>query len=1135
MKLRSRMVLTIVLALSVTTASASADDALLNGFRDPPSGARPRVWWHWMNGNVTKEGITLDLEWMKRIGLGGAENFQVFMGPLGPGQVVGKRLAYMSPEWRDAFHHAAATADKLDLELGIAASPGWSETGGPWVPLAHGMKKFVWSETYVTGGAPFHAALPEPPNVVGPYQSLPLEGFQSGQVGPSIKNARFYVDSAVVAYPAPEGDAPSTEQNASVTASAGHIDRAALSDATLSHPQSLPMAPPGQSAWVEFEYPAPVTIRAMTVMIGGISSLPGFGTAPPPIGLESSQDGQSFTQVLAPKVLRVPAFGTQPIPMTVAVPPTKAKHFRIIFVTPQPQPPMPAIYGPAAPPATSWSIPQLALHVDPRVDRVEDKAGFVPAVGLDSDPTPDDKIAIPKQDVIDLTAKMRPDGTLDWTPPPGRWIVLRIGYSLLGITNHPAPLEATGLEVDKFNGAYVKEYLDRYLDQYEEVTMGLMGAHGLRAITNDSWEDGSQNWTDDMLAQFQKRRGYDPRPWLPVLTGRIVQSASASDKFLWDFRETLADLVADEHYDQIETEIKARGLIHYGEAHEEGRVFVGDGMAVKRRDDVPMGAMWTQAPGVYKEQYGYDADIRESASVAHIYGQNLVAAESMTSNGPAWGWSPETLKPIVDQEFAMGVNRVIIHTSVHQPLVDKAPGLALGPFGQWFTRNETWAEEAKPWIDYIARSDFLLQQGRFVADVLYFYGEGSNITAIFGDHAPPIPAGYNFDYVNADALIHELSVKDGKVVTRSGMSYRVIALDPRTAHMSVALLRALRDLVRGGAVVVGDKPTDTPSLADDSAEFRRLADEVWGNGDGLHAFGRGRAIGRTSIADALKALNVAPDFEPSKPDAGLSFVHRAVEDGDIYYVDNRTDVPESLTAAFRVTGKEAELWHADTGAAEPASYKVEGDRTGVPLTLGPHETVFVVFRKPTTLAERRLPAASETTLAEIEGPWTVSFDKGPCAPKPATFDRLVSWSDSADAQTKYFSGTATYRKTLNVPREWLKGDRVLLDLGSVKNLASVSVNGKSIGMAWKAPFRLDATTVLRPGDNALSVQVTDLWVNRLIGDQQPAPKEKCAYADPQFAYRADSPLVPAGLLGLVRILRASDTRNRAMIDSRGLK
>jgi hypothetical protein len=1106
------------------TGSAAADDALMKGFTDPPNGARPRVWWHWLNGNISKEGITLDLEWMKRVGIGGAESFQGFLGPMGPGKVVDKQLPYMSEGWQDAMHHAAVTADRLGLELGIAASPGWSETGGPWVMPAHGMKKFVWSETFVNGGQPFRGILRRPPDAVGPYQGLTLSGFQSSAVDASIKNSKFYADSAVVAYRTPDGDLPPAEMDAAVTASAGQIDGAALTDGTLANPQSLPMATPGQFAWIRFDYPEPIMVRAMTVMVGEISSLPGFGTAPPPIGLESSDDGQNFSPVLPSKVLRTPAFGSEPIPVTVAVKPTKARHFRVVFVTPPPQPAMPPIYGPGAPPATSWSIRELILHPDPRVERVEDKAGFVPAPGLAESPTPEAGIAIARRDIIDLTGKMHADGSLDWTPPPGRWAVLRIGYSLLGITNHPAPAEATGLEVDKFNHTYVKDYLDAYLAQYRDATKGLIGRRGITAITNDSGEDGSQNWTDDMLIQFQKRRGYDPRPWLPVLTGRVVGSAAASDRFLWDFRATLGDLVADEHYDQIARSTKERGMIHYGESHEGGRAFVGDGMAVKRGVDVPMGAMWVQSPGVYKEQYSYDADIRESASVAHIYGQNFVAAESLTAIPAPWGWSPETLKPVIDQELAMGVNRIVIHTSVHQPLVDKAPGLSLGIFGQWFTRNESWAEQAKPWIDYIARSDFMLQQGRFVADLLYYYGEDSNITAIFGDHAPAVPAGYNFDYVNADALMHELFVKDGNVVTRSGMRYRVIALDPRAGHMSVPVLRALHSLVQAGAIVIGDKPTDTPSLADDPAEFKRLTDAVWGAGEDEHAFGTGKAVPKIAIADALKTLGVHPDFTASnaEADTDLLFVHRATTDADIYYVDNPTDRAKSVVATFRVAGREAELWHADSGASEPASYDIAEGRTTVPLTLGPYETVFVVFRNPAHATGRTVPV-QEFSASSIEGSWLVSFDKGPCAPSATNLERLQSWSDSADARLKYFSGTATYRKTIQVPSDWISGNgRTSIDLGSVKNLAEVVVNGKSLGTVWKPPFRVDATSALKAGDNTLEVRVTNLWVNRLIGDLQPGITSKCGFAEPQPLYQADSPLLTAGLLGPVSIVRSGE-------------
>jgi hypothetical protein len=664
--------------------------------------------------------------------------------------------------------------------------------------------------------------------------------------------------------------------------------------------------------------------------------------------------------------------------------------------------------------------------------------------------------------------------------------------------------------------------MDKYLDSYKE-TVGaeFMGKRGIRYVVNDSWEAGTQNWTDNMIADFTRLRGYDPHPWLPVLAGHVVESAQASDQFLWDLRKTIADLTATEHYGQLETTLKARGMGHYGESHESGRAFIADGMEVKKYNDIPMSAMWVQTPGVNKERYGYDADDRESASVAHIYGQNLAAAESMTANiNSAWAWSPATLKPTADQELVNGINRIVIHESAHQPLVDKAPGLTLGPYGQWFNRNETWAEEAKPWVDYLARSSYMLQRGRFAADVLYFYGEDSNLTAIFANKAPDIPDGYGFDYVNADALIHMFGAANGRITTASGMSYRLLALDPYSRHMSLPVLRAIYKLVEQGAIVAGQKPVDTPSLADDQAEFRRLNDELFGDGSGVRAVGKGKVYAGQNAESALKALDVAPDFDHSKPesDTRIVFVHRKLADGDVYFLDNRNDRDETVDATFRVTGKAPELWHAETGKSEAVSYKIAGGRTTVPLRLEPWGTVFVVFRKSAATPARMLPAVEETTLTTIDGPWNVSFEEKRGAPASITLDKLISWSDSADAGVKYFSGAGAYTKAIQAPVDWFKpGTSLWIDLGEVRNLAEVSVNGTSLGAVWHAPYRVDVTKALKPGANQVMIKVVNTWVNRLIGDQQPNAT-KYTYAD-ITPYTAESPLQPAGLLGPVVVVR----------------
>lgn len=1100
-----------------------ASSNLEQGFQSPPEGARPRVWWHWMNGNITKDGINLDLEWLKSIGIGGFQNFDA---ALGTPQVVPNRLVYMTPGWKDAFLFTTHTADALGLEMAIAGSPGWSESGGPWVKPYQAMKKVVWSEINVEGGQPFHGALPAPPKETGPFGNLAqadLMGAMGGAKTPPPP-VDFGADSEVIAFRTPANYISMAQLNPKVTTNAGAVtDAPLLWDGDLNRSIEFLSAPPGQKSWVQFEFSKPQSIQAVTFAMGGprnpLAQFEGE-TGRGPV-LEKSDDGVTFEEIV-----RMPTAGA--VQHTMAFPVVTARFFRLSFLEAQPEKGQLGDIDPAElgiKPETGpqmHHVAELALHTGARVNRFEEKAAFatLPDNYGAATPKPSEGSAIPVADVVDLTAKMQRNGTLDWTPPPGHWTILRMGYSLTGITNHPASPEATGPEVDKLNAGYVKDYFDNYLDQYKSATDGMMGKRGLQYVINDSWEAGTENWTNDMIPEFVKRRGYDPRPWMPVLAGRVVGNAVDSDRFLWDFRRTLAELLAENHYGTLSAELHARGMGQYGESHEEGRATIGDGMEMKRYDDVPMAAMWVQRPGVNTDQLGYDADIRESASVAHIWGQNLVAAESMTASSNPWGWCPNTLKPTADKELAEGLNRFVIHTSVHQPLIGKAPGLSLGPFGQWFTRNETWAEQATPWITYLARSSYLLQQGKFVASIAYFYGEDSNLTAIFGSRAPDVPSGYNFDYVNADALEHKLSVRDGALVTESGMSYSVLVLDQYSEHMSLPVLRRLQTLVDAGATVIGKRPTDDPSLSDDQAAFHSIVQELWGSTNEDRGVGKGRILQQGSVADALLRLKVESDFtfKKSRPESEILFVHRRTPSSDLYYIDNRTDQPESIDASFAIIGRAAELWHADTGKIEPASYVIADGRTSVPLKLDPYGTVFVVFRHAAQKLIRHLPETQETAVVSVDGPWDLGFEKDKGAPDSIKLPQLTSWSDNRDPGIRYFSGHGTYTKHINVPTSLFKSDdRLWIDLGVVDNLAEVTVNGKSLGIAWKAPYRVDATGALHPGDNLLQVRVVNLWVNRLIGDQQPNAKRYTFTV--RNPYKATSPLLPSGLLGPVRILR----------------
>jgi len=1099
---------------------ASQSGALMSGFLNPPNGARPRVWWHWMNGNIAEPGIKLDLDWMHRVGVGGVT---IFEGAINTPQVVPQRLIYMTPEWKQAFKYAVTTARGLGLEVAIASSPGWSETGGPWVPAAQGMKKLVWSATRVRGGQPFVGKLAHPPQVDGTFQDFQVEG-RRGPDGKITVPPEFYGDVAVIAYKIPTADMTQAELGIHVTASGGaKANVPALSDGDVNTVAlDLPGGESGsqsteKTSWVQFDYGHPQMIQAVTLasLDDQISVFDHENIDMPPY-IEASDDGEHFH-----KIADIPFSSV--VENTASFDAATARYFRVVFTE----------QGGARKPG--HRITELVLASGARTNEWEKRAGFANARNFYaiSDPAVARQFIVQPSEMIDLTSKMKPDGTLDWTPPPGEWMVMRFGYSLTGHENGPAPAEATGLEVDKLNRADVKNYLDGYLKMYAN-TVGpqMMGSEGISYLLTDSIEVGPQNWTNDMLEQFQRLRGYDARPWLPALTGVVIKSTADTDHFLWDFRRTIGQLLAENHYGEISDDLHAHGMKYYGEALEMHRPSLGDDMEMRSKTDVPMGAMWTYYPESEGPVPSYLADLRGAASVAHIYGQNLVGAESMTSRGPAWGWSPGTLKRVADLEFALGVNRFEIHESSHQPLAHMAPGMTLGHYGLWFNRNQTWADDAGPWVTYLARCSYLLQQGRFYGDVAYFYGEEGPLTAVFGwKTATDLPQGYGFDFVNSDVLLHKLSFKDGQLVAPSGASYRLLYLGGRSQRMTLAVLKQIRDLVLQGAVVAGNKPTGSPSLADSPQEFQSIADQLWGKGTpragAVRSVGKGSVYVGMSANEVLAALKIAKDFDFSKPeqDTTMMFLHRKLAEGDLYFVDNRKDRAENLDATFRVDGKAPELWNPATGTAQPASYRIADGRTTVPLHLEPYGTVFVLFRDRATEPQRTVAAPEETELHGLEtalnGGWTVSFQPERGAPASAEFASLTSWSDNADAGIKYFSGTATYTKTIDVPAEMVKpGAHVWLDLGDVKDIARVTVNGKDVGIAWKAPFRVDLSEALKPGSNVIAIAVTNLWVNRLIGDQQPGA-HKIAEADFE-PYKADAPLLPSGLLGPVRLVEETE-------------
>lgn len=1062
-----------------------------DGFIDPPLSARPHTWWHWMNGNVTREGITADLEAMKRIGLGGAQIFNVSEGiPEGP-------VRFMSDEWRALVGHAIAEADRLGLELCMHNCAGWSSSGGPWITPEFAMQMVVASEKRVEGPTRFSETLPRPETRLG-----------------------YYRDIAVLAFQTPADDA---------------------------------------------------------FRIADISVKAGYG----------------------------------------------------------------------------WRYAQLP----------------------DLKETPPDA-AIRRDAILDLTSCLDAQGRLEWDVPAGKWTILRVGHTPTGKDNHPSPESGRGLECDKLS----REAFDVHWDNLIAKVIsdaGPLAGRTLRNMLIDSYEVGPQNWTPKFREEFQKRRGYDPLKFLPVMTGRVVDDGPTSERFLWDLRRTIADLFFENYYNYFAQRCHAAGLIASIEPYDGPF----ECLQVARSADIPMGEFWTNG--------GASESCRLAASAGHIYGRTIIGAEAFTAFPQVGRWQnhPANLKAIGDLMYCSGINRFIIHRYAHQPWLDRFPGMTMGQWGTHFERTLTWWDQGAAWISYLSRCQFVLQQGRFLADVLFFAGDSAPNGAPF--HPELKALGFDYDACSADVIRERMTVRDGRIALSfpSQMSYRLLVL-PDTPFMLPETLMSLSRLIHDGATVLGPRPRFSPSLAggpDVDAQLARLAEAVWGPCDGTtvkeNRFGQGRVLWGMSPAEALAAMGVAPDCE-FRGQAGLgprpriAWIHRQIDDMDVYFVSNQQPWAVQVQGSFRVTGKTPDLWNPEKGIMMPAPVWSSADgRTTVALNLEPSGSVFVVFRKPdrgirhlvhvatpasrpplprieiheaiyeaidgaggadVTGKVRELVEAGEfvieasnatfgdptymhvkrlrvdysihderkTVTVEENGrlilapfpdaralpdfewtwpggglelvalrsgtyvfthsdgktvqhnvsalpapiepaaAWTVRFQPGRGAPETITLDRLISWTDHADPGIRYFSGTAIYENTFNLEMDILTPDRSFyLDLGDVQCLAEVTLNDTYLGVWWKPPYAADASSAIHRGRNTLKVAVTNLWVNRLIGDEQ--FPDDCEWNGPLLKrwpkwlveglprpvpqrltfttfrhFTKDSPLLPSGLIGPVRLVPA---------------
>lgn len=1055
-----------------------AQSELREAFANPPKSASPRVWWHWMNGNISPEGIRKDLLWMHSAGVAG---FHMFDAGLETPQVVPERIAFMTPAWNEAFRLALHLADSLGMEVSVASSPGWSATGGPWVPEEESMKTLNWKTIDVEGGRRFKGALPEPDSVAGKYLNHVLNRHIPEQY-------RFYRDLYVIAVKVPDADRPMEELGVRITASDGS-DLHALHDGDMMSRCTVQPDSTGR-AWILFEFPERQTVKAI---------MQGFDDDWANRRMrrwEYSDDGVHFhTLVEYSPNTHIPF-------LTFSVPDTRARFFRVLSC----QDGQPLTHN------------ELRLYPFSRVNMDTEKAGFFTDAPLrDGFPTPTGSDAVPLRDVLNITSNYR-NGVLRWNVPSGRWRIYRVGYTLRGRRNGPASPEATGLEVDKMNPQAVAHYYQNYFGLLDEAGGGAMG----KVVSNlmiDSYEAGCQTWTDAMPQEFERRRGYSMMPWMPALFGQVVESAGETDRFLQDWRQTIGEMMVEYHYDAVDTLLARYGMGRYTESHEGGRHFVADGMDVKRHAEVPMSAFWvTDAYGIDPL---YEADIRESASVAHICGQNVCAAESFTTDGlgrypdgrlRAWSFHPGNLKPHADAAMACGLNRFVIHCSPHQPSDSIVPGLSLGRFGQWFDRHETWAGEAGLWTGYLSRSCAMLSLGRFVADIAVYYGETNNLTARFQNERAAVPEGYAFDFVNKSMLLELLEPADSGLVTHSGMCYRALLVDSSVRFVSMPVLRRLALFADAGLLLAANPPAGCVNLKYDPHEFDSLVRAVWHSG-------RDNVVSPEMLDVALHRRGSVQDvvFRTDSTD-GLRFVHRHLADGELYWVTNTFPQAREVTVSFRVAGKRPLLLHAETGGMEEASYVIREGRTLVRLRFVPDDALFVWFGEEANTDSLSVPQDVCRTVQELTGGrWRILFRNGGGAPDSLETDTLFPLNFSDEPAIHFFSGTVSYNMTFKWHDDGVGDSLLCLDLGEVCHLARVFLNGEDIGCCWKAPYRLLLSGRLREGNNTLEIRVTNTWANRLTGDSKPdAATGTTRTSYPYFT--PDLPLDRSGLIGPVRIL-----------------
>lgn len=1058
---------------SALLMGCAAADKRETGFVTPPSSVQTGTYWYWIEGNISKEGVEKDLEAMKAAGINRA--FVANIGGAGTGDPNSQyKVEFMSDEWWNITRAALKKATELGIDIGMFNSPGWSQSGGPWIKAGQTMRYLNSSHTVVKGPGRVIVKLPQP--------------------------ADEFQDVKVVAFPNPTpAGTVLTTANASITAVPSMGDLTALTDGDNS--TDVRFATNGEYI-IEINPQDWFTARSIVVRPAPAS----INTDVELQAMDADGRYQTVSRFNINRTRDWKKVGFDPYAdVAMSFDPVKSDSYRVVFRS----------VGAGA------GIAELALSSVPRVERYKEKSlaklfqSEVPAWDeylWREQPQADDRsMAVQPGQVIDLSDKMTADGTLTWDVPEGEWTVLRTGMTPTGVVNEPACPDATGYEVDKLSRKHAEEHFDAYIGEILR-RIPADERKSFKLLVQDSYEVGGQNFTDDMIPVFKERYGYDPVPYLPVLSGVVVGSQHDSDAFLWDLRRLVADKISYDYVGGSREVAHKHGLTTWLENYGHWG-FPGEFLQYGGQADEVGGEFWADPP------LG-DIENRLATSCAHIYGKKLTSSETSTSAGPSFVRTPSSLKQRMDRFFTYGVNNTVLHLYISQPSEDRLPG-SNAWFGTEFNRNNTWFKHMDLYTQYIKRCNYMMRQGWYQADVAYFIGEDA--PRMVGIMEPWIPAGYQFEHMNAEVIMRDMTVKDGMLTLPHGVQFKVLVLPRRLKTMRPELLEKIERLILDGAIVMGPAPERSPSLQNQPEADRRvkeMAARIWGDVDGMNV--KQRRYGKGMICDGLDfetlfaQLGYVPDCKV--PD-GMNVYQGHQKDGDtdIYILSNQDNRALTMDVAFRVTGKQPELWNPVTGVIRKLpAFRQEEKTTVVPMKLEKNECVFVVFREKgepsATTLEANYPAPLRTQ--EATGEWDVTFESAFKTPSPVRMATLDNLSDNTNDSIRYFSGTATYTTTVSLDRAG-RGEHMFMAFDNVGTMAKVYINGKYAGGVWTAPYRLDVTDFVKDGRNDVKVEVVNTWVNRIVGDMNLPESERDTYLFVNHL-NAKTPLPPSGIIGKVK-------------------